>query len=533
MEISHKQSKITAMFVTTILMISTFMLVIAPLNAQTPETEGMSGSIVGPAPTGVDIDYTYPNIEARLAFTPNPIGVNQIFTINLWITPPPSAERFMKDYKVVITKPDGSSSEVLIDSYVADGTAWFPYLADQVGEWKLQFFFQGQYNPAGYYSDGIWDASVEIPGSMWYDSDYYTPDASPEQTLVVTDEFYYSWPLYELPTDYWDRPISMEHREWAAVGGNYPWAWQETFSEYSGDADYYGPYVKAPNTSHVAWKVQRDLAGIIGGEAEVYGQLAGRGLPGTPDVIFMGRGYQTYEVVGVGDVAGCYDIRTGEVYYEIPVSEGGVTPRWIYYNQGTQASVPGGGATNPISATLFSVDSTTNPTELYKINPFNGDVSTYDLTDEGGPGRILAYRNGYFLSVRDSSDSVVDPYMMENFWDRTSIQDNGYPTYLYNWTVITNARSFEDRITSNISYRLCPSYRGSAYPEASKWNWYGRLGTADLDTGITVITRRFFDNAVWGGMCVGVSLTSGQVLWERMFENAPYSPRTTVADEGV
>jgi hypothetical protein len=98
----------------------------------------MAGSIVGSSPpAGVDVAYTYTNIEARLAFTPNPVGVNQIFTINIWITPPPSAERFMKDYQVIITKPDGTSNTVTIDSYVADGTAWFPYLADQVGDWKL------------------------------------------------------------------------------------------------------------------------------------------------------------------------------------------------------------------------------------------------------------------------------------------------------------------------------------------------------------------------------------------------------------
>jgi hypothetical protein len=303
------------------------------------------------------------------------LGVNQIFTINLWITPPPSAERFMKDYKVVITKPDGTSNEVFIDSYVADGTAWFPYLADQVGEWTLQFFFQGQYNPAGYYSDGIWDASVEIPGSMWYDSDYYSPTNTPEQKLTVQEEFVYSWPLIDLPTDYWDRPISLEHREWAQIAGNYPWDYQETFSEYNGDADYYGPYVTAPNTSHVVWKKQSDVAGIIGGEALVYGDL---GSVGTPDVIYMGRCYDTYTVPGVGSVAGCYDLRTGEIYYEIPVSEGGVTPQWIAYVKPADTAVPGAGAARPITATLVGVDSTSNPTTLYHVNPYTGTTKEYE-----------------------------------------------------------------------------------------------------------------------------------------------------------
>jgi len=536
MKFLQKKPKITALFITALLILSTFLLMAAPLQAQddgqhggTPQQEGMPGSVVGTAPTGVDIAYIYPNVQARLAFTPNPVGVNQIFTVNIWITPPPSAERFMKDYKVVITKPDGTQNEVIIDSYVADGTAWFPYLADQVGEWTLQFFFQGQYNPGGYYMDGAYDTE-EFPGSMYYDSDYYTPTNTPEQTLTVQEEFVYSWPLIDLPTGYWERPIPLEHREWAQIGGNYPWDQQETWGEYNGDADYYGPYVKAPNTSHVVWKKQEDVAGIIGGEALVYGDL---GSVDTPDVIYMGRCYETYDIPGVGEVAGCYDLRTGEIYYEIPTAEGGVTPIKIAYVKPSDGSVPGAGAARPITATLIAVDSTSNPTELYHINPFTGEVRTFDLTSEGGPGRILAYRGGYFLSVRDSSDSVVDPYMISHFWNRTSIQDNGYPTYLYNWSVLSTERNFEDRMVSNISYRLCPSYRGSAYPESSKWNWYGRLGTADLDTGYTVVARRFLDNAVWGGMAVGVSLTTGQVLWERMFENAPYSPRTTVADNGI
>jgi hypothetical protein len=302
-------------------MFSTFMVLTLPLQAQedgqhggTPETTGMSGSIIGDAAASQNYDYTYPNVLARLAFTPNPIGVNQIFTVNIWTTPPPSAERFRIGYQVVITKPDGTSNTVVIDSYVADGTAWFPYLADQVGEWTLQFFAPGQWNPAGYYNDGEWQAT-EFPGSMYYDSDYYPPCNTPQQTLTVQEAFVYSWPLINLPTDYWTRPISMEHREWAQIAGNYPWENQESFSEWSGAPDYYGPYVTAPNTSHILWRKLGAVAGIIGGEANVYGTL---GRVGTPDVIFMGRCYQTYDIPGVGQVAGCYDLQTGKSTTKYP-----------------------------------------------------------------------------------------------------------------------------------------------------------------------------------------------------------------------
>ncbi len=125
----------------------------------------------------------------------------------------------MKDYKVVITKPDGSSNTVTIDSYVADGTAWFPYLADQVGEWELQFFFIGMYHPPGWYNNGEYSTEpfvdpISGDDAMWYDGNYYNPTNTPVQTLTVQEEFVWSWPLIDLPTDYWTRPISMERRDW-------------------------------------------------------------------------------------------------------------------------------------------------------------------------------------------------------------------------------------------------------------------------------------------------------------------------------
>ncbi|MFC1487363.1 PQQ-binding-like beta-propeller repeat protein [Thermoproteota archaeon] len=539
MKILQNKYKLTAIFVITLLMISASGL-IANIYAQNLDpdqdlTHGTGPSDAhpgtsGPLPAGVTPTYTF-DVEARLAFTPNPIGVDQVFTINLWITPPPSAERFMKDYLVVIQKPDGTTNTVAIDSYVADGTAWFPYLADQVGEWKLQFFFLGQYSPAGWYNDGEYQTE-RFSGSMYYDSDYYRPTNTPVQTLTVQEEFVYSWPLIDLPTDYWTRPISLEHREWAAIAGNYPPQNLVVTGEWSGNPDYYGPYITAPNTSHVVWKKDVDVGGITGGEAGVYSELAGGS---TPDVIYLGRCYDTYYKPGVGNVAGCFDLRTGEIYYEIPTSEGGVTPTWLNYYQTVSGSVPGSGADDPVRVQMLAVDSTSNPETLYKIDPYTGSVNDYDLTnDEGdGPGRILAYYKGEFWSVRDSSDSVVDPYMISHFWNRTSIQDNGYPTYLVKWDALSNTNNFASRVNSNITYRICPSFRGSASSDAGQWNWYGRMGTPDIDAGYTAITRRFFDNAVWGGQSVGVSLTTGEVVWERMWENAPYSPRTTVAEDGV
>jgi hypothetical protein len=278
-----------------------------------------------------------------------------------------------------------------------------------------------------------------------------------------------------------------------------------------------------------------DVAGIWGGEGGVYAEI---GSVPTPSVIFMGRCFSTYYKAGVGNVAGCYDLRDGEIYYEIPIAEGGVTPTRIAWSQNVQGSVPGSGADDEAEGTLIAVNSESNPETLYKINPYTGQVSSYDLTNaEGdGPGRIVAFLSGVYYSIRDTSDNMVRPYMEANYWNGTDLNDkNGLPTYLVRWEVDSNTNNFANRVVTNQSFTLAPSFRGSAWPPSARWRFYGRFGTPDLDYegGYTGITRRFFDNAVWGGSALGVSLTTGEVVWEQFFENAPYSPRTTVSEDGT
>ena len=492
------------MLIAVLLIVCTAMITSSSVMAQdpdiahgTPHTTDRPG-VSGPLPADAEVDW-YFDVSPRLSFTPNPIGVGQELLVNMWVTPPPTADRFMKDFKIVITKPDGTSETITLDSYVADGTGWFPYIVDQVGTWKLQFHFIGMYFPAGRYDDG----EYVTRGGSSYEGHYYRPASTEEQELVVQEEMVMSWHR-DLPTDYWTRPISMENREWYQIGGNYPWMDMRTGSEWSGNPDWYGPFITAPNSSHIVWRVQREIAGIFGGEPGVYGDL---GNVPTPNVIFMGRCYDTYYKHGVGNVAGCFDLRTGEIYYEIPTAEGGVTPDYIAYWKSGFVSVPGGDATSSYSAELIALNSYSNPSTLYKINAYTGQVSEYSVE---GAGRVLSYNNGYFLTIRDDSSSP-----------------DGLPTYLYNWTVQGTSRSFASRLVSNQSFLLVPSFRANTY------NFYGRFGTPDLDAGVTVITRRFYQDQVWGGGFIGVSLKTGQILYNVTTDDAPYSPRTTVADEGV
>ncbi len=72
--------------------------------------------------------------------------------VNIWLTPSTANFKHYSDYQVTITKPSGEQQVVTIDSYLGDATAWFEWIADEVGTWTLEFNFPGGYFPAGNYT---------------------------------------------------------------------------------------------------------------------------------------------------------------------------------------------------------------------------------------------------------------------------------------------------------------------------------------------------------------------------------------------
>ena len=326
MQILNVKTKLAVAFA-CVLLVSSLISMIIQVQAQ--EHGGTAGTVTGgPLPTGVTPAVTMDG-KIFLSFSPNPIGEGQTLLVNLWSIPAPGANRAHTGYTVTFTKPDGTKDVVgPINSYVADGTAWFEYIPDQIGSWTVQFTYPGDYYPAGRYLNGVLNNSAPAGSSFMDQRDYpetwYKPAQTPVQTLTVQEEPVMSW-YSPLPTDYWTRPISPENREWSAIGGNFPYAY---YNSYVRDL---GPFVTAPNTAHIAWRQQLALSGIIGGEA---GQYSISSQPGTPSVIYLGRCYQTLTVPINGvptSCAVCYDLRTGQQYYAIPVSQGGITPTAISY----------------------------------------------------------------------------------------------------------------------------------------------------------------------------------------------------------
>ncbi|HLN45879.1 MAG TPA: PQQ-binding-like beta-propeller repeat protein [Candidatus Sulfotelmatobacter sp.] len=512
MHLTRYLAKSTA--ITLVLFMIASMLTIIPAQAQYKNMqEGGSVSL----PAGVTPDVTV-KADAYLSFRPTSVGVGQTILVNMWVSPALHVSRYFTGFKVTITKADGTKDVITMNSYRADTTAWFEYIADQVGTWKLKFDFPGAYFPAGNYTvyPGAFAGAsiVNFPQSC-----YYTASSTTEQELTVQTEPVLSWPPSPLPTDYWTRPIAFDNREWWSIAGNYPWygpadggpnwetLWNERYpdtTKYASPRQGFVPWVQAPNTAHVSWKRQNAISGIAGGDLGTWGIFTSGS---NPLMIYAGRAYQvaTKPFNGVSQsIWQCSDLRTGELIWEMPVSFLGnnvfgvattTAPTVIEYEKGTP-EIPGGEASgwNQRVNLLYIGGG-----RLLKYDPWSGA-----MTGNFSIAPLMSatyYRNGYALGVQDLGAAAAP---------------NRYR--LINWTTFTTTTNFTARIMNNIT-----------------WPW-SSLGTAqDFEANVAAWTTALTPAAVgayYGTQIRGASLITGQQLFDVSVEETMYSGSCTVADHG-
>ena len=495
--------KTTATIILILLMASVTLLVMSAQLVQAQYTN-MQASGALRLPAGVTPNSTL-NTIAYLSVTPNPVGVGQPLLFNMWIIPPIHNSRYLTDYTVTITKPDGTKDSVSTDSYPGDATAWSQYVPDQVGTWTFKFDMPGQYFPAGNYTrvrTGQANATTSFPTSV-----YYKPSSSPEQTITVQEEIVYSWPQAPLPTDYWTRPISPDLREWWPILGNFPGTgydgtkdpeWDTRYPNTSpiGNDNYeFTPWVQGPNTAHIVWRRQSDITGIIGGGMGQISLSAEDLDVSYPDMIYAGRAYETLTKMVNGvptTVWQCYDIRTGEVYWE----RTGVTqiPTMITYVERESEAVAGETAMmRGLRVDLLYVGGGRH----IRYNPWNGAV-TFNVS----------------ISPLTTGTCYRDPFFV-------TVQSLGGGNYrLINWTVgrdpETGVRALE--VLNNISWPI------------------SSLGAVDYNAMICCSTSTVSDagaGVTIGTRLVGVSLTSGRVLWNVTTDFGGYDTMSNgVADHG-
>lgn len=500
-------TRTSIVFVLVLMMATITLMADKPVKAEYYDTSGQRHDTMGgPIPNGITPDVIVPT-QAYLAVTPNPVGLGQSILVNVWLTPATHVSRYHSGFKVTIIKPDESQTVKTMDSYYADATAWFETAADQVGTWKFKFEFLGDYYAAGNYTQhegafmlfGSGDQNISFTKSC-----YYEPSSTPETLLTVQEDLVASWPAVSLPTDYWTRPVSPENREWWSILGNYPatgvvgggTGWPADTNPYA-TGYYFVPYVQSPATAHVVWRKQTAIQGLLGGnqyQTSLVGQFGG----GTPAVIFQGRCYQSI-TRGNDNLLQCYDLRTGEVYWEIPdpipvVSFFGMRfagTMLISYDQG-HAEVPGGGSSFGAGASLVCLG-----TNLVKIDPFSGQTT---LNTTGMSGTL--YADPYVLSVQNIGTFFAPNYR------------------LINWSIAGTSTNFASRIVSNISWPL------SSLPTTTDFNTGVAVSVGSIDSNDAVGTAI-------GTTLQAVNLKTGAKMWNASILNDfQYSGSTAVADHG-
>jgi outer membrane protein assembly factor BamB len=492
------------LFVAILLLTSTFAL----MTASTPTNAQQSADLTVKA-------------QVYLSVRPTTVGLGQEMLVNLWSSPAPGAHRQYHDMKLIITKPDGSKLEHKMDTYVADGTLWMPWVCDQVGEWSFQVDYPGEYFAAGVYVDGIHykPGSVLPPGSS---GAYTGPSSTYNQGAVVTpsstgvikvtvqEEMIPSWPEAPLPTDYWTRPVNEENREWWPILGNYPWfgpgggaMWDMLYPNtniYANSAYAFTPWVSGPESAHVVWKREYNLGGLMGGDLGGASSVTWSDWYNRPTIILGGKGYQAVTKPASDRPNGqsywqCYDIRTGEIFWERPIYPGEAEPTLIEYGI-TSLAVPGVQA-KPSQPNIMSISNG----YLRKYDPIQGhmtlNVSIAPMTGAGG----TYYMNGYVLGIQDLGvDAGAERYR------------------LINWTTLGTATNFADRIESNATYAR------NALPSAALTDWETGIGCTLASISV-------------GGIYVGQNITAfdlytGRTLWNKYIEEPQYSGTTQVADHG-
>ena len=496
---------------------------VAPLPGITNWHDGSST----PLPAGVTADQSFETV-AHLSFRPNPIGIGQPLLVNMWMQPPIQVTHYFKDaFTVTFTKPDGTTDTVgPMSSFQGDATAWFEQVMDQAGTWKIKFDFAGAFFPAGNYTtragqfsgtQGI-DRNAEFPLSI-----YYKPSSDGPYEFIVQNELVASWPPAPLPSDYWTRPISPENREWWPIAGNYPATgiegggpnWPANTNTHMSNYGY-TPYVIAPNSAHVVWKRQGAIGGLIGG---TLGQASLTSGGGNPTIVYSGRAYQTLTKIVDGkptSVWQCYDLRTGEVFWErTDVTQ---VPTMISYVSSTVQLVPGTEASpTGMSVSLMFVGGG----RLIKYDPWIGSVnlniSISPLTS------ATMYAPDRFLSVQNLGTSSNPNYRLID-WNIT-----GY--------VPIGTSVIKVGVINNVSYP------------------FSSIGVADYESMIAVSTQGIRSipasglPAAWEATAavngavyysqriMAASLTTGQLLWNITTDESKgtqgfFSGSTQVADHG-
>ena len=283
-----KKTSITIAFI-MLLTVSTFAALMPSAQAHTPA-------------------WTIPTY-AYIVASPDRVGVGQTMALVFWLNwvPPGSggiAGDRWRNLSIEVTKPNGNKQT--LGPFTSDpiGGGYSAFTPDQIGTYKFVFKFLGQI-PTMYGPSGI----ISVNNALWdYINDTFLPSQA-ETTLTVQQQTIGLIPEYQLPTNYWTRPIEGQNTNWANIASN--WLGNEPAVTYNTQ-----PNGIAPNSPHVMWTKPLQDGGVVGGDYPGLSYYQGDSYEirfGNP-MIIHGRLYYPLPL-GHAQNGGGYlsvDLRTGE-----------------------------------------------------------------------------------------------------------------------------------------------------------------------------------------------------------------------------
>ena len=378
--------------------------------------------------------YAYINVA------PNPAGQGQTVNIGMWINnPPPDASRTYGDrwqnFKVTVTKPDGSTET--LGPFTSDDTGGThsDYAPDQLGNYSFFFSFPGQ-TLAGNNLDPTSAGASAYPNI----GDYYQP-SNASTTLTVQQVPVPIIPQNPLPTSYWTRPIESVNQYWSVIGGNWLGLAASTFSttgQYNATGNY-NPYTTAPTTAHLLWTKPAAPGGLIGGEfgaSETSNfnapqQYQPKYAPVIMNGILYYEQYPNAQSTPEGWVA--LNLHTGEKLWTINASSDLLCGQLLDYvtpNQyGALTYLWGISPTTAHGAVGSVVHPNTPPNTGTTYTLYDATTGNYVLTVVNGTGMTLTEDDGGNLIGYYTNSSTANAYHAPtlNMWNSTQCIDKLNP----------------------------------------------------------------------------------------------------------
>ncbi len=349
---------------------------------------------------------------AYLSVEPDPVGVSQAAYVNFWIdkVPPTASAQYgdrWQNFKVTVTKPDGTTATLGPFSSDDVGGAFTTFIPTAAGNYSFVFNFPGQ---------TIAGANPGPTGTYLpiYVGDYFGPSTSPTVTLTVQQAQVQYYPPTPLPTGYWQRPIYSENLDWYRIAGNWLGFWQQgNGGSYYNASGNFNPYTTAPNSAHIVWTKPLAPGGIIGGEFG--GNEYGSSYYQTPQyenkfrgIIINGVLYYRSVPGSVADAMGwiALDLRTGQTIWTLNTTASMLCGQTLSYVSPNQF----GGL-----AYLWSTETT--------VPPNTG--TTYGMYDAMEGKWILNIVNGTSFRLVEADDGSLLGYYINstdstlNMWNST------------------------------------------------------------------------------------------------------------------